>query len=129
MAKLLASDAVDLACRSSLQCHGAIAYTVEYDLQLWLKRGWALAAARIGVVLTPRGGLLGRVLLPAQFGIASVFGAGDQYVSWIALDDLLGGLTQALLDDGLRGPVNMTAPAPVTPVVETRYRKPEAVRP
>ena len=45
MAKLLASDAVDLACRSSLQCHGAIAYTVEYDLQLWLKRGWALAAA------------------------------------------------------------------------------------
>lgn len=45
MAKLLASDAVDLACRSTLQCHGAIAYTVEYDLQLWLKRGWALAAA------------------------------------------------------------------------------------
>ena len=45
MAKLLASEAVDLACRSSLQCHGAIAYTVEYDLQLWLKRGWALAAA------------------------------------------------------------------------------------
>lgn len=45
MAKALASDAVDLACRSSLQCHGAIAYTVEYDLQLWLKRGWALAAA------------------------------------------------------------------------------------
>ena len=45
MAKMLASDAVDLAARSSLQCHGAIAYTVEYDLQLWLKRGWALAAA------------------------------------------------------------------------------------
>lgn len=45
MAKAMASDAVDLACRSSLQCHGAIAYTVEYDLQLWLKRGWALAAA------------------------------------------------------------------------------------
>ncbi len=45
MAKFLASDAVDLACRSTLQCHGAIAYTVEYDLQLWLKRGWALAAA------------------------------------------------------------------------------------
>ncbi|MEM7285888.1 MAG: acyl-CoA dehydrogenase family protein [Actinomycetota bacterium] len=45
MAKALASDAVDLACRSSLQCHGAIAYTVEYDLQLWLKRGWAMAAA------------------------------------------------------------------------------------
>ncbi|NNE73652.1 MAG: acyl-CoA/acyl-ACP dehydrogenase [Acidimicrobiales bacterium] len=45
MAKALASDAVDLACRNALQCHGAIGYTVEYDLQLWLKRGWALAAS------------------------------------------------------------------------------------
>jgi NAD dependent epimerase/dehydratase family enzyme len=46
--------------------------------------------------------------------VASVFGAGDQYLSWIALDDLLGGLTHALLDDSLRGPVNLTAPTPVT---------------
>lgn len=45
MAKYLASKAVDLACRTALQCHGAIAYTVEYDLQLWLKRGWALSAS------------------------------------------------------------------------------------
>ena len=44
-AKALASDAVDLACRNALQCHGAIGYTIEYDLQLWLKRGWALASA------------------------------------------------------------------------------------
>lgn len=45
MAKATASDAVDRACRIALQCHGAIGYTFEYDLQLWLKRGWALAAA------------------------------------------------------------------------------------
>ena len=45
MAKAMASDAVDLACRSALQCHGAIGYTVEHDLQLWLKRGWALSAS------------------------------------------------------------------------------------
>jgi len=45
MAKASASDAVDEACRAALQCHGAIGYTFEYDLQLWLKRGWALAAA------------------------------------------------------------------------------------
>ena len=45
MAKSLASDAVDRACRVALQCHGAIGYTIEYDLQLWLKRGWALAAS------------------------------------------------------------------------------------
>lgn len=45
MAKATASDAVDRACRAALQCHGAIGYTFEYDLQLWLKRGWVLAAA------------------------------------------------------------------------------------
>ena len=45
MAKAAASDATDRACRAALQCHGAIGYTIEYDLQLWLKRGWALSAA------------------------------------------------------------------------------------
>ncbi len=44
-AKALASECVDRACRAALQCHGAIGYTIEYDLQLWLKRGWTLAAA------------------------------------------------------------------------------------
>ncbi|MDE0607128.1 MAG: acyl-CoA/acyl-ACP dehydrogenase [Acidimicrobiaceae bacterium] len=45
MAKATASDAVDRACRAALQCHGAIAYTFEYDLQIWLKRGWSLSGA------------------------------------------------------------------------------------
>lgn len=45
MAKATASDAVDRACRAALQCHGAIGYTFEYDLQIWLKRGWSLSGA------------------------------------------------------------------------------------
>ena len=45
MAKAVASDAVDKAARVALQCHGAIGYTFEYDLHLWMKRGWSLAAA------------------------------------------------------------------------------------
>ncbi len=45
MAKAMASDAVDRACRASLQCHGAIGYTREHDLQIWLKRGWTRSAA------------------------------------------------------------------------------------
>ena len=45
LAKALASEAVDLASRTALQCHGAIGYTFEYDLHLWMKRGWALSAA------------------------------------------------------------------------------------
>jgi alkylation response protein AidB-like acyl-CoA dehydrogenase len=45
MAKAYASDAALLVARKALQCHGAIGYTVEYDLHLWMKRIWALAAA------------------------------------------------------------------------------------
>ena len=44
-AKALASSALNLACRQALQCHGAIGYTVEYDLNFWLKRGWVLAGS------------------------------------------------------------------------------------
>lgn len=45
MAKALASDCARLAARQALQCHGAIGHTVEYDLHLFVKRAWALAAA------------------------------------------------------------------------------------
>ena len=45
MAKAYASDAALLVARKALQCHGAIGYTVEYDLHLWMKRIWALAAS------------------------------------------------------------------------------------
>jgi len=45
IAKAAASDAASAAARASLQCHGAIGYTTEYDLHLFMKRTWALAAA------------------------------------------------------------------------------------
>jgi alkylation response protein AidB-like acyl-CoA dehydrogenase len=43
MAKAMASDAAEFVGRAALQCHGAIGYTMEYDLHLYLKRSWALA--------------------------------------------------------------------------------------
>ena len=45
MAKAQAGDAAELAARAALQCHGAIGYSSEYDLHLWMKRVWALAAS------------------------------------------------------------------------------------
>jgi len=45
MAKCYASEAAERMARTALQCHGAIGYTVEYDLHLWMKRVWALAAS------------------------------------------------------------------------------------
>ncbi len=44
MAKALASEAALVVARKALQCHGAIGYAFENDLQLWMKRAWALAA-------------------------------------------------------------------------------------
>jgi alkylation response protein AidB-like acyl-CoA dehydrogenase len=43
MAKALATDAGSVTGRAALQCHGAIGYTVEHDLHLYLKRSWALS--------------------------------------------------------------------------------------
>ena len=69
---------------------------------------------RIGIVLTPAGGALGQMLLPFRMGVGGVIGSGRQYMSWVALDDVLGGILHALRTEDLAGPVNMVAPNPAT---------------
>jgi len=69
---------------------------------------------RIGVVLTPRGGALGKMLGPFKAGLGGRMGSGKQWQSWIALDDLLGAILHTLVADQLAGPVNAVAPNPVT---------------
>lgn len=69
---------------------------------------------RIGVVLTPQGGALRKMLLPFQMGIGGQIGTGRQYMSWIALDDLLGAIYHSIMNEGLRGPVNAVSPNSVT---------------
>ncbi|MFB6247586.1 MAG: TIGR01777 family oxidoreductase [Salinibacter sp.] len=67
--------------------------------------------ARIGVVLSPAGGAL-QVQWPLFWaGLGAQVGPPDQYVPWIALDDVLGGLYHLLWSD-LEGPVNLTTPTP-----------------
>ena len=69
---------------------------------------------RIGVVLTPKGGALAKMLPPFRCGAGGPIGTGRQGLSWISLDDLLGVLLRAITDDRLDGPVNATAPNPVS---------------
>ncbi len=69
---------------------------------------------RTGIVLTPAGGAL-RLMLPAFWlGLGGRVGTRNQYFPWITLDDVLGGFYHALWTDDLEGPVNLTAPTPVT---------------
>ena len=69
---------------------------------------------RFGVILSPAGGALAKMLLPFKFGAGGVIGNGQQYMSWITLDDALGAIYHCLMTDALDGPVNAVAPQPVT---------------
>jgi hypothetical protein len=69
---------------------------------------------RFGIVLSPRGGVLQRLVPPFKMGLGGKLGDGKHWVSWIALDDLVGVLHFLLLGPPLEGAVNATAPAPVT---------------
>ncbi len=69
---------------------------------------------RTGIVLSRHGGAWGKQLPLFRVGLGGRMGAGDQYRSWITLDDEIGALLHCLTDDHLAGPVNATAPAPAT---------------
>jgi uncharacterized protein (TIGR01777 family) len=69
---------------------------------------------RFGIVLTPAGGALGRMLPPFRAGVGGPLGRGKQWVSWISVDDAIGAMHHALFTEGLSGPVNAVAPEPVT---------------
>ena len=67
---------------------------------------------RIGVVLTPRGGALEKMLLPFKLCAGGVVGSGQQFWSWIAIDDVVGAIHHAITHDELSGPVNAVSPEP-----------------
>lgn len=69
---------------------------------------------RFGVVLSPEGGALKRLLPPFRLGIGGTLGRGTQWMSWITIDDAVAVICHAITATGLEGPVNATAPAPVT---------------
>jgi len=68
---------------------------------------------RFGVVLSPGGGALARMLPPFRLGLGGPMGSGRQYLSWIALSDLVQAVLHLLHRDAVSGPVNMVAPDPV----------------
>jgi len=76
--------------------------------------GIRTANMRIGVVLSPEGGGLKKMLLPFKLGGGGVIGKGRQYFSWITLDDVVRAIQFVVANDSLSGPVNLVTPNPVT---------------
>lgn len=76
--------------------------------------GIRVVHARFGLILSPRGGALKTMLLPFRLGLGGPIGNGQQYWSWISLDDVVGSLHHLMMHEQLAGPVNVCAPRPVT---------------
>jgi uncharacterized protein len=68
---------------------------------------------RFGVILSAKGGALTQMLTPFKLGLGGRLGSGQQWMSWVALDDVTGILRSALSDEQASGPVNVVAPNPV----------------
>ena len=75
--------------------------------------GIRVVLARFGVILAKGGGALPRMAMPFRFGLGGRVGSGQQWMSWIALEDAVGALRFALENGAIRGPINVVAPEPV----------------
>ncbi len=78
------------------------------------KAGIRVVNLRIGVVISKRGGALAEMLAPFRMGAGGPLGSGKQWMSWIALDDLVAAMEFAIGAQELSGPVNAAAPGAVT---------------
>lgn len=69
---------------------------------------------RTGIVLSPAGGALKKMLTPFRFGAGGIMGSGDQFMSWISISDVVGIIRFLIADDQISGPVNVVSPNPLT---------------
>jgi uncharacterized protein len=76
--------------------------------------GIRVTCLRTGIVLSPRGGMLARLVPLFRLGLGARLGPGSQYLSWITLTDVVGAIRFLLDRSEQSGPVNLTAPEPVT---------------
>ena len=77
------------------------------------EQGIRTVLARFGIILAEKGGALAKMLTPFQMGIGGRIGDGKQWMSWIALDDVVSAIQFMLHDRFVNGPVNFVAPNPV----------------
>ena len=84
------------------------------------RAGIRVVHMRFGMILSPAGGALKKMLLPFKLGVGGRIGKGGQYVSWVAIDDAVGAIHHAICTEALKGPVNVVSPNQVTNAEFTR---------
>ncbi len=82
--------------------------------------GSRVALARFGIVLSPRGGALAKMLPAFRAGAGGRIGSGGQIMSWVSVDDAIGAIHHLLMEQGAEGPFNVTAPRPASNADFTR---------
>ncbi len=86
----------------------------ERATQSAVKRGVRVVSLRTAIVLAQQGGALSKMIPPFRIGLGAVLGSGTQYMSWIALDDVLSIIDFIIQHPLIKGPVNVASPHPVT---------------
>jgi len=79
-----------------------------------IKKGIRTVFIRSGVVLSTDGGALKKMLIPFKFGLGGRVGSGNQYMSWISLEDEIRAIDFIMNNNQVNGPINLTSPTPVT---------------
>ncbi|HYV62528.1 MAG TPA: TIGR01777 family oxidoreductase [Bryobacteraceae bacterium] len=93
---------------------GRVAKAWEEEAQAAEPLGVRVARLRIGMVLGKEGGALGRMLLPFRLGVGGRLGSGEQWMSWIHINDLVALIAFLMKESTVRGVFNATSPFPAT---------------
>ena len=105
----------------------------ERATKLAVDAGMRVSNLRMGVVMSREGGVLKRLIPLFRYGFGAVLGSGNQYMSWVTIDDVVRAIEYILTNEGINGPVNMVAPNPVsnrefTKTLGTVLRRPTILR-
>ena len=109
-----------------------VARSWESEASRARSHGVRLVCTRFGVILSGHGGALGKMLTPYKLGMGGKLGSGKQWMSWVALSDVLAAIQRCVDQTGLEGPVNVVAPNPVrneefTAVLARVLRRPAVI--
>lgn len=93
---------------------GKVAVEWEEACRPAINAGIRVVNLRFGIVLSPRGGALEKMLTPIKMGVGGRLGSGNQWWSWIGIDDVIGAIYHCMMTPSISGPINIVAPEPAT---------------